>query len=127
MLYSCIPEFSDSTRILNIFHSCIILLYSICHTGFLLNLGHYQHCNLGEFVVCLAHTGSNWKPRILFSMVYYSQEKLSKLWHGNSCFAFPKSLWGLHFPYFVLVQYIVVQKLVKTIPRRINTFFRFLF
>ena len=50
-------------------------------------------------------------------MVYYSQEKLSKLWHGNSCFAFPKSLWGLHFRYFVLVQYIVVQKLVKTFPR----------
>ena len=41
-------KFRDSTCILNwlasfnIFHSCTILLQSICHTGFLLNLGCFQ-------------------------------------------------------------------------------------
>ena len=33
----------------HIFHSCTILVYSIGHTGFLLHLAHFQHCNLGEF------------------------------------------------------------------------------
>ena len=50
------PGFCDSERILNwmtsfhILHSCTILVYSISHTGFLLYLARFQHCNLGEFV-----------------------------------------------------------------------------
>ena len=47
--------------------------------------------------VCLAYIGSNWKPRILFSLLQYSPEKLSKLWHGNSCFAFRKKFLGFIF------------------------------
>ena len=39
----------------HIFHSCTILVCSIGHTGFLLHLGHFQHCNLGEF---------NWRTQI---------------------------------------------------------------
>ena len=39
--------------------------------------------------VCLAYTGSNWKSR--------SFEKLSKLWHGNSCFVFRKKSSGFVF------------------------------
>ena len=44
-----------------------------------------------------AHTGSNVSHRILFSMFSYSPGKLSKLWHGNSCFAFCKKFWGFIF------------------------------
>ena len=47
-------------------------------------------------------------------MLQYSPEKLSKLWHGNSCFAFHKVFGVYIFPDFVLVQHLVVQKLVKT-------------
>ena len=49
------PEFHWSTRILSwlisfhIFHSCTILVYSIGHTGFLLHLARFQHCNLCKF------------------------------------------------------------------------------
>ena len=49
----------------------------------------------------------------------------SKVWHGNSCFAFRKKVSGFIFPNFVLVQYIVLQKLLKTNPRRLNTFYLF--
>ena len=40
---------------------------------------------------------SKLKLRILFSMLQYSPEKLSKLWHGNSCFAFQKMFSGFIF------------------------------
>ena len=51
-----LPGFRDSTSILNwsasfhIFPSCTTLVCSIGHTGFLLHLGRFQHCNFGEFV-----------------------------------------------------------------------------
>ena len=70
-------------------------VYFIGHTGFLLHLSGFQHCNLGEFF--LAHTGSDQKSRILFSMLQYSPEKLSKLQHENSCFAFRKKFSGFIF------------------------------
>ena len=38
-----------------------------------------------------------------------------------------ESFQGYIFPNFVLVKYIVVQKLVKTNPRHVNTFCLFLF
>ena len=105
-------EFRDSTRILNclasfhIFHSCSILVYSIDHTGFLLHLGGFQHCNFGDFVWrTQVQTGvedwtgveSSSKSRILFSMLQYFREKVSKLWHGNSRFAFHKKFLGFTF------------------------------
>ena len=96
-------------------------MHSICHTGFLLHLGRFE---FGR--ICLAHTGSTWKLMILFSMLQFSLEKLSKLWHENSCFAFCKESTktpSLNFSYFVLVWCIVVQSLVKTFPRCIYTFF----
>ena len=34
---------------------------------------------------------------ILFSMLQYTPEKLSKLWHGHSCFAFCKKVLGFIF------------------------------
>ena len=61
-----------------------------------------------------AHRFKHWKSRILFSMLQYSPEKLSKLWDENSCLAFCKKCSGLYFSNFVLVQHIVAQKLVKT-------------
>ena len=48
-------EFCDSTHILNwlislhIFHNCTILVYCNGHTGFLLDLARFKHCNLGKF------------------------------------------------------------------------------
>ena len=38
---------------------------------------------------------------ILFSMLYYSLEKLSKLWYGNSCVAFHKK--SLVFIFFLIL------------------------
>ena len=41
--------------------------------------------------------GAHRFKQILFSMLYYSLEKLSKLWHGDSCFAFHKKSSGFIF------------------------------
>ena len=74
----------------HIFHRCTILVYSIGHTGFLLYLGRFQRCNLGEFCWCTqVQTGSK---NFLFHVAVCSRE-IFKLWHGNSCFAF-KILWN---------------------------------
>ena len=67
--------------------------------------------------------GAHRFKQILFSMLYYSLEKFSNFWDGHSCFAFRKKVFGVYiFPYFVLVQYIVVQSLVKTFSRHVYTF-----
>ena len=75
---SCRPGlFSQSTS-----GGCFYL-YSIDHTGFLLHVGRFQNRNLGEFVWrTQVQTGS----RGFFSMLQYSPEKLSKLWHRNIFF-----------------------------------------
>ena len=63
-----------------------------------------------------------------FILLQYSPEKLSKLWHGNSCYAFRKKMLGFIF-FLVLFSCstYIVQKLTKTYPRRIYTFCLFLF
>ena len=73
---------------------CILVIPDFC-------LSSWSLPTLSFGQVCLAHTGSNWKSRILFSMLYYTPEKLSKLWHGNSCFAFRKKFLG--FIFFLLL------------------------
>ena len=83
------PEFCDSTRILNWVASFHIFQF---HHSHVLNLSYWISASFWSLPtllfgrVCLAYTGSNWKPRIL--------EKLSKLWHGKSCFAFRKKSSG---------------------------------
>ena len=57
---------------------------------------------------CLVHTGLNWKLRILFSMLQYSSERLSKFWHGNCCLAFRRKFLG-----FVVVCSCVVDSYSK--------------
>ena len=59
----------------HIFYSCVILVYSICHTGFLLHLGRLQPCNI------LQRNFSNFSMKILALL-------------------FAKCLQGLHFSLF---------------------------
>ena len=81
----------------HIFHSCTILVYSICHTGFLLHLGRFQHCKLGEFV---------WRTQVqidfIFHAVLFSRETFQTLaWKFLLCVS--QKICGVYiFPYFVL-------------------------
>ena len=93
-----LPEFRDSTCILN----WLIYFSQLHHSGVL----HRSHriyassCLLPALQferVWFEHTGPNWKSRILFFMLQYSPEKLFKLWHGSSCFAFHKKCSGFIF------------------------------
>ena len=95
-----LPEFCGSTHILNwlisfhVFHSCTILVYSMGHIGFLLHLARFQHCNLGEFGWrTQVQTGSWWFYFPCCSIL----QKLSKLWHGNSCFVLCHKFLGFLF------------------------------
>ena len=62
----------------------------------------------------------------IFHVVVFSRETFQTLaWKFLLCV--PQKVFGVYiFPNFVLVQYIVVQKLVKANPRRLNTFCLFL-
>ena len=62
----------------------------------------------------------------IFYVAVFSRETLQTLaWKFLLCIL--QNIVGVYiFPNFVLVQYIVVQKLVKTNPRRLNTFCLFL-
>ena len=82
-------------------------------------------------VICASLFGAhrfNLKDEDFIIHVQYSPEKLSKLWHGNSCYAFRKKMLGFIF-FLVLFSCstYIVQKLTKTYPRRIYTFCLFLF
>ena len=125
-----LPEFRDSIRILNwlisfhVFHSCTILVYSIGHTGFLLHLACFQHCNLGEF---------GWHTQVQTGSQGFYFPCCSILQRNSPNFGMEilalrsaTRFRGLFFPNFVLVQFVVVQKLVKANPRRLNTFCCFL-
>ena len=95
-------ELRDSARILNwlasfhIFHSCTILLYSICHAGSVMD---FLHCNLGELVWRIQIQTEN--QRFYFPYFSILLEKLSKLWPGNSCFVFRKKYLGFNL-FFIL-------------------------
>ena len=94
------------------FFSCIILVYSIGHTRFLLHLGRFQHCNLGEFVWrTQVQTGSR---GFYFPCCSILQRNFPNFGMEILALHSAKSFQGLYFPNFVLVQHIVVQKLVKT-------------
>ena len=101
----------------HLFYRCTILVYSICHTGFLLHLGRFHHCKLGEFL---------WRTQFQIDFIFYavlfSRETLQTLaWIFLFCVS--QKVFGVYiFPYFVFVQYIVVQSLVKTSPRCVYTF-----
>ena len=126
-----VPEFCDSTRILNwlisfyIFHSCTILVYSIGHTGFPLHLARLQHCNLGEFGLhTQVQTGSRGFD---FPCCSILERNFPNFGMEILALRSAKRFVAVYiFPNFVLVQYVVVQKLVKAYPRRLNTFCLFL-
>ena len=63
----------------------------------------------------------------IFHVAVFSKETFQTLtWKFLLCVR--QKVFGLYiFPNFVLVYYIVVQKLVKTFPRRVYTFYLFLF
>ena len=63
----------------------------------------------------------------IFPVVVFSRETFQTLaW--KFLLSVQQKVFGVYiFPNFVLVQYIVVQKLVKTFPRRVYTFYLFLF
>ena len=63
----------------------------------------------------------------IFHAVVFSRETFQTLaWKFLLCV--PQKVFGVYiFPNFVLMQYIVVQKLAKPNPRRVNTFCLFLF
>ena len=100
----------------HIFHSCTILVYSIG----VLHLAHFQRCNLGEF---------DWHTQFQTGSRGFHFLCCSILQRNSPNFGMEilQNIVGVYiFPNFVLVQYIVVQKLVKTNPRRLNTFCLFL-
>ena len=115
---SYLPQSRDSIRILNwlasfhIFHSCNILVYSIGHTGFLLHLGSFQHCNLGEFV---------WPTQVQAGSRGFYFPRHSILQRNFPNFGMEilalrsaKSFRGLYFSWFCSSVAHIVQKLVKT-------------
>ena len=103
-----------------IFHSWTIFVYSIGHTGFLLRLGRFQHCNLGAFGWRTQVQTGSWG--FYFHVAVFSRETFQTLaWKFLLC-VLQKVVGVYIFPNFVLVQLIVVQKLVKTNPRRLNKF-----
>ena len=96
-----LPEFCDSTRILNwlmsfhVFHSCTILVYSIGHIGFLLHLARFQHCNFGEF-------GSHTQVKIGSRGFYFPccsilQRNFPNFGMEILALRSAKSFWGLYF------------------------------
>ena len=87
-------EFHDSAGILNwlvsfhIFHSCTILVYSICHAVSVMDI---LHCNLGELVWCTQVQSES--QGFYFHVAVFSRET----WLGNSCFAFHRKSLGFKF------------------------------
>ena len=84
----------------------------------------HQSCNLGEFVWhTQIETGSQ---SFYFPCCSIFQRNFQTLaWRFWLCV--PRKVFGVYiFSNFVLVQYIVVQKLVKANPRHLNTFCLFL-
>ena len=71
--------------------------------------------------------GAHRSKEFIFHVVVFSRETFRTLaWKLLLCV--PQKVFGVYiFPNFVLMQYIVVQKLVKPNPRRVNTFCLFLF
>ena len=126
-----LPEFRDSTRILNwlisfhIFHTCTILVYSIGHTGFLCFILLASNTVIWASLVG-AHRSKLEVEDFIFHVVVFSRETFQTLaWKFLLC-VLQRVFRVYIFPNFVLVQHIVVQKLVKGSPRQLNTFCLFL-
>ena len=137
------PEFRDSTRILNqlasfhIFHSCTILVYhrtalaaaSMCTPSVILDFCFILVTSNTVIWASLfgAHRFKLEVEDFIFHIIVFSRETFQTL-ALKFLLCIPQNFLGFYvFPYFVLVQYIVVQKLVKTYPRRVYTFCLFLF
>ena len=96
----------------HIFPSCTILVYSICHTGFLLHLTRYHHCsNLGEFGWCTqVQTGS---LGFYFPCCSILQRNFPNLGMEILALHSAKSFWGLFFLILFLYSTLLFKNYLK--------------
>ena len=100
-------------------------IYSIGHTGFLLHLTCFQ-CNTVIWASLVRKHRPKLEVDFIFHVVFSSIETFQTLAWKFLLWVLQKIFGVYIFPNFVLVQYTVIQKLVKANPRRLNIFCLFL-